>query len=908
MTDQSQWDDALQRARAHSPFLSDLLNREADLAELLGRGEGEAALREALARDDADVAVRLRRQRRGLALVLGIGDLAGAFPLTRVMQELSAFADRALDTAMREAIGHRLPDHDVWGDAPVGMVALALGKQGAGELNYSSDIDPILLYDPKTLPRRERDEPGEAAQMAARRLVQTMGANTAEGYVLRVDLRLRPASEVSPLAISYDAALTHYESSALAWERAAFIRARSASGDVAAGQRFLNAIKPFVWRKSLDFGAIDEISRLVRRIRESCSGPVRPGPGYDLKRGRGGIREVEFYAQTHQLIHGGRIPALRVRGTRAALDALAAEGLIGAADAEELGESYDRLRVIEHRLQMVRDRQTHALPDAAEDIDNVARLDGLPDGAVLIAELQDVTARVGERFDRLLEAHGGQSLAGDASAASTPANLALLGFDDPERLAERIAGWKDGRVKALRSDAALAAFGEIEPALLTALAGAPMPERAITRWEQMLARLPSAFNLFKLLAARPGLLDTLARVLALSPALADALARRSDLLDALIDRTAFALPPPVEELAQDYAVDAPDYEALLDRVRREVSERRFAMGVQLIDHAHDPLAIAAGLSRIAEAAIDVLATGAADHFAEDHGRIEGSRLVVLGFGRLGGGVLTHASDLDLVYLFTGDHEAESDGRRPLGATQYFNRLAQRVSAALSVPTAEGALYEVDTRLRPSGAQGLLAVSTDSFARYQREQAWTWEHMALMRARVLHGPPESAALLAGFVRDLVSAPRDPDELRSAVLTMRGEMARHKPPAGPLDVKLLRGGLVDLEFLTHFLQLREGGGPDGAFLTPDLRAAVAALGRAGLVPSELVEAHDLLTRLLVSLRLVAPDTGELPDAARAVLVANALGGEGDWEVLLAALDKARHAVAEAWAEIFGETLEL
>lgn len=908
MTDQSNWDGALVRARAHSPFLCDLLDREPDLAELLAQGEGETALQQALSRDDADIAVRLRRQRRGLALVLGVGDLAGAFALSRVMTELSAFADRALDTAMREAIGHRVPGHDVWSDAPIGMVALALGKQGAGELNYSSDIDPILLYDPQSLPRRERDEPGEAAQMAARRLVQTMGQVTAEGYVLRIDLRLRPASEVSPLAISYDAALTHYESSALAWERAAFIRARSASGDVPAGQRFLNAIRPFVWRRSLDFGAIDEISRLVRRIRESCRGPVRPGPGYDLKRGRGGIREVEFYAQTHQLIHGGRIPELRVRGTRAALDALAKAGIIGAADAQELGESYDRLRVIEHRLQMVRDRQTHALPETPDEIDNVARLDGLPDGAALIAELEDVTAGVGARFDRLLEAHGGETLNDQRPAASAPARLAELGFEDPASLADRIEGWKDGRVKALRSDAALAAFAEIEPALLTALSGAPMPERAITRWEQMLARLPSAFNLFKLLAARPGLLDTLARVLSLSPALADALARRSDLLDALIDRTAFALPPSVEVLACEYTVDAPDYESLLDRVRREVSERRFAMGVQLIDHAHDPLAIAAGLSRIAEAAIDVLATGAAEDFAEDHGHIEGSRLVVLGFGRLGGGVLTHASDLDLVYLFTGSHEAQSDGRRPLGATQYFNRLAQRVSAALSVPTAEGALYEVDTRLRPSGSQGLLAVSTDSFARYQREQAWTWEHMALMRARVLHGPPESAGLLAGFVRDLVSAPRDPDALRNAVLEMRGEMARHKPPAGPLDVKLLRGGLVDLEFLIHYLQLRESGGRDGVFLTPYLRDAIAALGGAGLIPPQLVLAHDLLTRLLVSLRLVAPDTRDLPEAARSVLIANALDGEGDWDTLLAELDKSRRVVAEAWADIFGETLEL
>ncbi len=906
MAEDDIWQDALRRARAHAPFLSGLLERETALAAMLERGEGEAALAAAKsAGEGEEVGVMLRRQRRGLALVLAIGDLAGAFDVKRVIGELSSFADSALDTAMREAVGHRIGELP-GPDEHIGMVGLALGKQGAGELNYSSDIDPILLYDPETILKRERDEPGEAAQMAARRLVQTMGAPTAEGYVLRVDLRLRPASEVSPLAISYGAALTHYESSALAWERAAFIRARSAAGDIAAGQDFLNAIKPFVWRKSLDFGAIDEISALVRRIRDSYDGPPRPGPGYDLKRGRGGIREVEFYAQTHQLIHGGRIPELRVRGTRAALDALAYAGIIGAVDALELGDAYDRLRTIEHRLQMVRDQQTHALPAGAEALDNVARLDGLADGAALVAQLEEVTGRVGARFDTLLQAHGGEA----TPAASAPARLAELGFDDPAALSARIEGWKEGKVKALRSSAARAAFADIEGELLEALAAAPAPERAITRWEQMLSRLPSAFNLFKLLAARPGLIDTLVRVLALSPALADALARRGDLLDALIDRTAFALPADVPALMRDMRADAPTYEDLLDRVRREVGDHRFALGVQLLEHAHDALEIAAGLSRVAEAAIDVLATGAAGDFAEDHGRVGREGLVILGYGRLGGGVLTHASDLDIVYLFTGDFSEESDGRRPLGATQYFNRLAQRVSAALSVPTSEGALFEVDTRLRPSGAQGLLSVSVDSFARYQTEQAWTWEHMALTRARVLHGPAGAREQVEALIRDLLMAPRDGAALREAVLEMRGEITRHKPPKGPLDVKLMRGGLVDLEFLTHFLQLRESGGPDGAYLLPDLRAALGALARGGLVPDTLVEAHDLLTRLLVTLRLVTPSGEEPGEAARGVLLANCLPEQDDagWEDLLSALDKARGQVAGAWANIFEQELEL
>ena len=610
--------------------------------------------------------------------------------------------------------------------SPPASSRLALGKHGAGELNYSSDIDPILLYDPAALPRRERDEPGEAAQRVARKVVETLSRIDGEGYVFRVDLRLRPASEVSPLAISLDAALSHYESEALAWERAAFIRARACAGDIAAGEAFLAAIRPFVWRKSLDFGAIAEIGRLTAEIRANHNGSDRPGPGFDLKRGRGGIREVEFFAQTHQLIHGGRNPALRLRGTRASLDALAAAGLIAAEDARVLGESYEVLRRIEHRLQMIADQQTHSLPEDPAALDAVARLDGLADGAALIALLAEVTGAVGERYDQLIAESGGtgqRAAALPAGGAALGKELARLGFAGAKELAKRMEGWTSGKLRSLRSDAARAAFHAIQPQLLATFAAAPEPDQAILRWEQLLANLPSAVNLFNLLEARPALLELLARILSLAPPLAEELARRADLLDALIDASAFALPGDVAALTARLGTGEADdgFEAVLDRVRRRVGELRFALGVQLIDGARDPLEIAAALARVAEAAIVVLAGATVAEFERAHGRIAGSELVIAGLGRLGGGALTHASDLDLVYLFTGEHGAESDGRRPLGATLYFNRLAQRIGAALSVPTAEGALYEVDTRLRPSGEQGPLAVSYSAFARYQQRR-------------------------------------------------------------------------------------------------------------------------------------------------------------------------------------------
>ena len=860
---------------------------------MLAEGAGEEALLAAKRVAEADVATALRRERLGLALVLAVGDLAGAFDLEKVMRELSTFADRALHAALAAAIRKRVPDAE-----PAGMIGLALGKHGAGELNYSSDIDPILLYEPEQLPRRERDEPGEAAQRYARETVRLLSDVTSEGYVFRVDLRLRPAAEVSPLAISLDSAITHYESSALAWERGAFIRARACAGDIGAGEAFLDHIRPFVWRRSLDFGAIDEVRRLTHRIRDEQRGPRSPEPGYNLKLGRGGIREIEFFAQTHQLIHGGRDPSLRVRGTRAALDALAVTGRISSADAQALGQSYDGLRTIEHRLQMVGDKQTHTLP-AGEALDTAARLHGLDGGAALIALVEDLARPVAERFDALLDE---DRISVPKSAPHVVADTGAAP-DIPVELVERMSQWTGGRYPALRSTAALSAFEAIRPDLLSSIADSPDPAAAAVRWESLIARLPSAINLFRLLEARPGLFALIADCLTLAPPLAEDLSQRPELLDALIDRTALDLPGSVAELAAHMGrrERGDDYEMQLDRLRVVTGETRFALAVQLVEAAHDPLAIAAGLARTAEAALQVAVAAAEEEFAAKHGRIAGSELVVVGLGRLGGGVLTHASDLDIVYLFTGTHEGESDGERPLGATLYFNRLAQRVTAALSVPTAQGALYEVDTRLRPQGNQGPLAASVESFARYQREDAWTWEHMALTRARVLVGSDAARAEVGELVTSILCRERDPDSLRKDVLTMRGEMAAHKSAKGPLDAKLLRGGLVDIEFLVHYLQLR-----DRAALGPDLGPVIGKLVAAGKLPPALAGAHRLMTRLLVGTRLLAPDLAR-PNPAAAALLARQ-SGCGDYADLTHCLRAARHDVAAAWQDVFGETLEM
>ena len=884
--------DALARAEGHSPFLRNLIGRRPEIVAALMADGVEAAL--AKGREEAagiaGAGRALRRERQATALAVGLADLAGLLPLEGVVAILSDFADHALHRAICAAIEERTP-----GTGPRGFAALALGKHGSRELNYSSDIDPILLFDPATLPTKPREEPVEAAVRIARRTIELLQTRDGDGYVFRVDLRLRPSPEATTLALPIEAAIGYYESSALPWERAAFIRARAAAGDRALGEQFLSAIRPFIWRRALDFGAVAEIRHISRRIRDHHAQGQRLGPGYDLTRGRGGIREVEFFAQIHQLIHGGREPALREPATMPALAALAAAGRIAPEEAVLLAEAYRVYRTIEHRLQMVDDQQTHSLPRQPAALANVAALHGFADGGALLDLLVPHIDAVGRIYDGLEpEAPAGLS----RDPALIEAELGEAGFADAAAARIRIEGWREGKLRALRTPAALEALEAVLPALIAALGEAPEPNAALNRFDGLVSRLPSAINLFRLLEARPALARTLTDILIHAPALAEALGRRPELLDGLIDATAFDTPPPADALAAEFATieKGDDYQTLLDRVRQRVGERRFALGVQLIEGVTDPLDAAAGYARVAEAALEALGRAAVAQFEAAHGRVPGGELLVLALGRLGGGALTHASDLDLIYLFTGDHLAESSGPKSLGATQYFNRLAQRVSAALSVPTASGPLYEVDTRLRPSGAQGLLAVSIESFAQYQRESAWTWEHMALTRARPIFGSAAARAEVQAVIGETLNRERDAAGLIADAVGMRAEIAKHKPPAGPFDVKLIEGGLVDAEFTVHLLQLSHRTGFD-----PRLRGAARELAAAGLLSAEFAPAHELLTRLLVTLRLVSPQSGE-PAASSRSLVARACG-QADWAALLAAYAEARHIVAGEWRRVAG-----
>ncbi|MFL6745885.1 MAG: bifunctional [glutamine synthetase] adenylyltransferase/[glutamine synthetase]-adenylyl-L-tyrosine phosphorylase [Sphingomicrobium sp.] len=880
--------DALRRAERFSPFLREAARALPDVAAVFEHDGAEKAIALALGATADEPEAELRRRRLGLALAVALGDLAGELALEAVTEHLSGFADRAIHRALAAAIRERVPEAE-----PEGFAVIAMGKLGSRELNYSSDVDLLLLFDPQLLPRRERDDSGEAAVRIARRMIELLQKRTADGYVARVDLRLRPSPEVTPIALPVNAAISHYESSALPWERAAFIRARACAGDIALGQRFLAAIEPFVWRRSLDFGVIDEVRQISARIRDHFAQGYRFGPGYDLKRGRGGIREVEFFVQIQQMIHGGRDPSVRAPATLDAIAALVAADRLDEGTAGELAGTYRLLRTIEHRAQMLEDAQTHLLPAEPEALDNVARLHGLGGGAELLALLEPRVECAGEIFDGISAGEAGQ-LSNDPDILLQ--ELTGLGFSNPAAAARHVGDWRSGKARSLRSPAAQGAFEAMLPGLLQAIAAGPDPERALNRLSDIVERLSSGVNFFRLLQARPNLAQLLAKILAHAPALADQLARRPQLFEGLFDASSFDPPPAAEAFAADLGkiLGADSYEVALDKVRRLVNERRFALGVQLIDRRSDPLEVAAGYSRVAEGTLEALARTAASEFEDVHGRFPGGELVIVALGRLGGCELTQASDLDIIYLHTAPPDGTSDGSKPLGPNDYFNRLANRVTAALSVPTAAGPLYDVDTRLRPEGAKGMLVVSLDAFERYQRNEAWTWEHMALCRARPVFGSSAVRDRTTKLIEDILRQPRNAATVVGDAMKMRAEMERHKPSRSALDVKLGPGGLVDLEFGVHVLQLTRGVG-----LHPQLEFAVAELHADGLVNSKVVGAQKLLTRMLVMMRLVAPADVK-PNAETWQLVAEACGA-ASWDELLAEHDAARHSVSDLWHRI-------
>ncbi len=649
----------------NSPFLTQcVLVDIAFTSELLqcGADESYARVLDRLGRVDArertgdEVMAALRVAKRRIALTVALADIAGLWPLARVTAALSDFAEASLRLAVRQLLwqaaqaGWLALDRADEPERQSGFFVLGLGKLGARELNYSSDIDLVVLYDDDKVASAEREALPRNFIRLTRSLVRMMQERTPEGYVFRTDLRLRPDPAATPVAISTAAAELYYESLGQNWERAAFIKARAIAGDLAAGEAFLGRLKPFLWRRHLDFAAIRDIHSIKRQIHAHRGGDKIAIAGHNLKLGRGGIREIEFFAQTQQLIWGGREPGVRVRGTGEALAALVAGGHVRNEVAAELGESYAFLRKVEHRLQMIDDQQTQTLPSRPDGLAALAVFLGFADAASFGAELLRHLRRVEGHYGRLFEeapelgaAAGNLVFTGADHDPETLLTIAKLGFREPKAVSATIRGWHHGRYRAMRSTRARELLTELTPALLQALGRAVNPDAAFMSFDRFLSRLPSGVQLFALFHSNPGLLALVADIMGSAPRLAAQLAQHPILLDAVLSSDFFASLPAKPALGESLAEalrQARDFEDVLDIARRWANDRKFQVGAQMLRGTLDPEAAGPMLADIAESVIGALAEPVTAELAESHGRIAAGSLAVVALGKLGGREMT----------------------------------------------------------------------------------------------------------------------------------------------------------------------------------------------------------------------------------------------------------------------------
>jgi glutamate-ammonia-ligase adenylyltransferase len=868
----------------NSPFLTDLALHEPAIIDLLLTAGPDAALAQALAalkavvakaRQPDDLAMPLRIAKRRVALSIGVADIAGLWTLEQITGALSDFASFSVDSAMRVLLRDAAERGEIELPHPkdpcrdCGFVALGMGKLGARELNYSSDIDLIMLYDAERVRYRGRRSALECYIRLTQGMVRLLHDRTEDGYVFRTDLRLRPDPGSFPVVVNMAEAETYYESFGQNWERAAMIKARPVGGDLGMGAAFVKHLTPYVWRKNLDYAAIEDIQSIKRQIHAHKGHAEIAVEGHNIKLGRGGIREIEFFAQTQQLISGGRDTRLRAPPTCEALRALVATERLSQKACDELIADYRYLRKVEHRLQMIHDEQTHTLPDDPAALAQLGTFLGYERPAEFRKAMRATLERVKRYYDDLFAE--APALGADAGALvftgtdddpETLETLRRLGFTDPSEIAATVRGWHFGRYRAMRSERAREKLTAIMPQLMEAFSRTGSADIAFRRFDHFLSSLPAGVQLFALLQANPDVLDTLAEVLAAAPQLAEALAQNAALFDSLIE---YADHPAAFDHAalrlslQRQMQAARDFQDVLDWARRWTTELKLQVGIGLLRGDLDGVAAGAALATVADVVLEDLLARVEAEFIAQHGRIAKSSIALVGFGRLGSHELTLESDLDLVLIFDCPEQAkDSDGPRPLTPGLYFTRLCQRFINAITAMTGEGRLYEIDMRLRPSGGAGPIAISLTAFADYQRKEAWTWEHMALTRARVICGDRTLTKKIEALRLDILTAKRDEKRLLANVADMRERMARHKPVNNPWDLKQQRGGLVDLEFILQYLLLRHGA-TRPAVLQPNPLQALAALREAKLLDAKTAGILDTAARLYARLLAVSRMAG-------------------------------------------------
>jgi [glutamine synthetase] adenylyltransferase / [glutamine synthetase]-adenylyl-L-tyrosine phosphorylase len=753
-----------------------------------------------------------------------------------------------------------------------------------------------------------------------RELVKLLQERTADGYVFRVDLRLRPDPSSTQIAISTEAALNYYEGRGQNWERAALIKARPCAGDLAAGERLIRELAPFVWRKYLDYAAVADIHAMKQEIHAYRGHGEIAVEGHNIKLGRGGIREIEFFVQTQQLIAGGRHAQLRGRGTVATLAELAAGGWIDAAARDQLTSAYDFLRHVEHRLQMVADEQTHTLPADREALAALARFLGFRSrddfAAALLTHLRAVEKHYIKLFESaptlLAEQQNLSFAAGEGdTAGETLDRLVEMGFRHPREAAAAVQRWQAGSYRALRSEPVRQSLIELVPTIFDQFARAENPDAAFASFDRFLAGLRPGSRLLPLLRQNPELIRFIALILGAAPRLADILAQHPHVIDPLIDPTFFGALPDAKRLEAELARaigEARSHEDVLDAVRLSGQEHMFLIGARILSGSLSAEQGGEAFATLADVLIRAVHARVEADFAGVHGRIRGQQTAILALGRLGAREMTASSDLDLIVIYDFDAEhPNSDGARPLYGGQYFARLTQRLINALTVRTNYGVLYEVDMRLRPSGRSGPLATHIDSFIGYQQSEAWTWEHMALTRARVVSASPAFAARIEAAIHDVLCRRRDAAAIAADVIEMRTTIAKEKGDADSWELKYAAGGLIDIEFIAQYLQLVNAAASPEILDTSTARTLEKA-AHADVLKAEDAEllrpAVSLFHGLTQILRLCLPGAFDPKTANAGVLALLARAADlPDFPALQAHVVETQRQVRESFVRILG-----
>jgi glutamate-ammonia-ligase adenylyltransferase len=765
------------------------------------------------AADDAEVMRSLRRMKREAALLIALADIGGIWPLERITGAMTKVADAAVSSAVDYLLAKAHKTGQLPDPIKSGYIVLAMGKYGAGELNYSSDIDLIVLFDPAK-PLAEKVVPQTFFVRLTRDLVRILQERTEDGYVFRTDLRLRPDPGSTQIAMSTDAAFSYYEREGQTWERAVYIKARAVAGDVAAGEQFLRDLYPFVWRRYLDHAAIADVHAMKRQMHAFRGHDEIAVEGHNIKLGRGGIREIEFFVQTQQLIAGGRAPALRGRETLPMLDALVAARWIEPAVRDDLAAAYRYLRRVEHRLQMMADEQTHTLPSDPAALEKFAHFLGYENREAFAGELVNYLTCVQGHYGRLFEdapplasRFGTLEFEAGKENRETLDTLVKMGFE-PLPAYAIVSEWFKGDYFALKPESARADLQTILPALLDALARSGSADAALLACDRFFAELVEGTRLFAALRTHPDLVELIALILGTAPRLGDIVARTPSLLDALLDPAFFGTMPSEVVLTErlDALLAGATEEEVFDRSRRFGREQMVLIGVRILSGVVSAGKAGEAYATLADVLIRALHRETEKRFAETYGRMADSQTAILALGKLGGREMTAGSDLDLLLLYHFDPaHPQSDGERKLDGSQYYARFTKRMISSLTTPTNEGKLYDVDMRLRPSGRSGPVATSVESFAEYQRKEAWTWEHMALTRARVVSAPPAFHGQIEGLIGEVLCTPRDPKKIAAGIREMRARIAQDKGEDDRWDLKYVAGGLVDLEFIAQYLSL-------------------------------------------------------------------------------------------------------